>query len=95
MDSECIVGKNEVQWTPEAAVTPSSQLPGFVDFLKQADLFEPFVEQAPLSYSNPNVPQVRDVLGTLLLGVLAAHASSRHPRTRFLGNPHLFHNHPH
>ena len=48
------------------------QLPFFVDLLKQADLFEPFVEQAPLSNSTPNAPQVRDVLDALLLGVLAA-----------------------
>ena len=68
---DSFVGKIEVKWAPDEAVTPWGQLPFFVDFLKQADLFEPFVEQAPLSYASPNAPQVRDVLGTVLLSVLA------------------------
>ena len=50
------VGKIEVQWAPDEAVTPLGQLPFFVDFLKQSDLFEPFFEQAPLSYTSPNAP---------------------------------------
>ena len=48
-------------------------LPFFVDFLKQADLFDPFVPEAPLEYSSPNAPRVTDVLGRLLLSVASGH----------------------
>ncbi len=53
----------EVRWAPGEAVTPLGQLPFLVDTLKQADLFDPFVRDAP---------RVRDVLGTLLLSVVSA-----------------------
>ena len=59
----------EVKWAPEKAVTPLGQLPFFVDFPKRANLFKPFAERAPLSYSSPNAPQVRDALDTLLMDV--------------------------
>ena len=58
------------QSSPDQAVTALGQLPFFIDFLKQSDLFEPFVAEAPLRYSSPNAPQVRDVLGTLLLAMI-------------------------
>ena len=64
-----LAGRIEVQWAPDEALTALGQLPFFIDFLKQSDLFEPFVAEAPLRYVSPNAPQVRDVLGTLLLAV--------------------------
>lgn len=66
---DSFAGRIEVQWAPDEAVTALGQLPFFIDFLKQSDLFEPFVAEAPLKYVSPNAPQVRDVLGTLLLAV--------------------------
>ena len=71
MALDSFASKLEVHSAPDEAVTSKGQLPFVVDFLKLADLFEPFVKQAPLSYSGSNAPQVRDVLGTVLLGVLA------------------------
>ena len=71
-------GTVEVRWAPEVAVTPLGQLPFFVDFLKQADLFDPFVREAPLQYTIPNAPQVRDVLGTLLLSVVSGASRYAH-----------------
>lgn len=44
MDLDSFVGKIKVQWAREEAVAPLGQLPFLVEFLKQADLFEPFVE---------------------------------------------------
>ena len=67
---DSFAGKIEVRWAPDEAVTALGQLSFFVDFLKQADLFEPFVERAPLAYASPNAPQARDVLGTLVLAIL-------------------------
>ena len=66
---DSFAGRIEVQWAPDEAVTALGQLPFFIDLLKQSDLFEPFVAEAPLRYVSPNAPQVRDVLGTLLLAV--------------------------
>ena len=75
---DSFAGKVEVRWAPEEAVTPQGQLPFFVDFLKQADLFDPFVRQAPLQYTSPNAPRVRDVLGTLLLSVVSGASRYAH-----------------
>ena len=37
-------GRVHVRWSPDEAVTPLGQLPFFIDFLKQAGLFDPYVE---------------------------------------------------
>ena len=60
-----------VEWDPQAAVTPLGQLPFFIDFLKTADLFEPWVTDCPLTYKSHNAPLKADVLGTMLLSILA------------------------
>jgi len=74
-------GKVHVEWDPSAAVTPLGQLPFFIEFLKVSGVFDEFVERCPLKYDSPNAPGKRDVLGTLLLSILAgrhryAHISS-------------------
>lgn len=71
-------GRVHVEWNAQAAVTPLGQLPFFIEFLKTADLFEPWVDQGPLSYTSPNAPAKRDVLGTLFLSVLAGHHRYSH-----------------
>ena len=68
---DSFAGKISVQWAPQEAVTPLGQLPFFIDFLKQSGLFEQLVREAPLSYSSPNAPRPRDVLGTLVLSMVA------------------------
>ena len=52
-------------------MTPLGQLPFFVDFPKQADLFAPFIRAAPLAYTSPNAPKLREVLGTPLLSAVS------------------------
>jgi hypothetical protein len=64
-------GRVHVEWDPQAAVTPLGQLPFFVEFLKTADLFDPWVTESPLTYRSPNAPAKRDILGTMLLSILA------------------------
>jgi hypothetical protein len=64
-------GKVQVEWDPEAALTPLGQLPFFVDFLKTAGLFDAFVADCPLRYDSPNAPRKRDVLGTAMLAMLS------------------------
>ena len=43
-------GRVQVQWDRAAAVTPLGQLPFFIDFLKTAELFNPWVEECPVVY---------------------------------------------
>lgn len=66
-------GKVQVKWAPEAAVSSLGLLPFFIEFLKTSGRFDGWVEDCPLSYQSPNAPQKRDVLGTILLAVLAGH----------------------
>ena len=74
-------GRVRVEWEPHAPVTPLGQLPFFVEFLKTGNLFDPWVEEAPLQYTSPNAPSSRDLLGTILLSVLAGHTRYAHIAT--------------
>lgn len=74
-------GRVHIEWDSDAPVTPMGQLAFFVDFLKTADLFEPWVSQSPLTYTSNNAPQPVDVLGTLLLSVLSGHWRYSHMAT--------------
>ena len=43
----------------------------FAEFLATAGVFDRWVDGCPLRYSSPNASSARDVLGTLMLGILA------------------------
>ena len=49
------------------------QLAFFIEYLKQGGLFDGWVAGCPLHLTSPNAPAKRDVLGTVLLSVLAGH----------------------
>ena len=66
-------GRVHVEWDADEPVTPLGQLPFFIEYLKQGGLFDGWVADCPLSFCSPNAPRKRDVLGTLLLSVLAGH----------------------
>ena len=53
-------------------------LPFFIDYLKQAGLFDAFVADCPLSLTSNNAPKKRDLLGTVLLSVLSGHRRYAH-----------------
>ena len=78
---DTFAGRIQVEWDPDAAVTPLGQLPFFIEFLKVSGLYEAFVADCPLQYKSPNAPEVRDVLGTLFLSVLAGHKRYAHITT--------------
>ena len=61
-----------------APVTPFGQLPFFIDYLKQAGLFDAWVADCPLSFTSPNAPKKRDLLGTVMLSVLSGHRRYAH-----------------
>lgn len=73
MTAETFAGRVQVEWEPAAPVTTMGQLAFFVEFLKQGGLFERFVAGCPLQLTSPNAPSKRDVLGTMMLSVLAGH----------------------
>ena len=70
---DTFAGKIQFKWVPEAEVSSLGQMPFCIEFLKTSGLLENWVKDGPLPYSSPNAPQIRDVLGTILLSVLAGH----------------------
>ena len=75
---DTFAGRIDVEWDSTAPVTPFGQLPFFIDYLKQAGLFNAWVADCPLSLTSPNAPKKRDLLGTVLLSVLAGHRRYAH-----------------
>jgi len=53
IEVEAFAGEVHVEWDPTAAVTPSGQLPFFIEYLKLDHRFSPWVEQCPLRSSFP------------------------------------------
>lgn len=74
-------GRVHVEWDPQSSVTPLGQLPFFIEFLKLGNLLDPWIDDCPLSLTSPNAPGKRDVLGTLLLSILAGHRRYAHVTT--------------
>ena len=70
---DTFAGKVQFRWVPEAEVSSLGQMPFFIEYLKTSGVFENWVNDCPLQYTSPNAPQKRDVLGTILLSVLAGH----------------------
>ena len=70
---DTFAGKIHVKWAPEATVSSLGLMPFFIEFLKTSGLFDKWVEDCPLHYTSANAPEKRNVLGTLLLSVLAGH----------------------
>jgi hypothetical protein len=68
---ETYAGKLRIRWDDSAAVTAMGQMPVFIDFLKTSGLWDGLVADCPLRYTSPNAPSHVDILGTLLMSVLA------------------------
>src|ERR1700724_4600879 len=79
--ADTFAGRVHVEWDSAAPVTPFGQLPFFIDYLKQAGLFDAWVADCPLSFTSPNAPRKRDLLGTVMLSVLAGHRRYAHITT--------------
>lgn len=67
-----------MDWDATGPVTPFGQLPLFIEYLKQGGLFDGWIADCPLSLSSPNAPPKRDLLGAVLLSVLAGHRRYAH-----------------
>jgi hypothetical protein len=79
--ADTFAGRVHIEWDATAPVTPFGQLAFFIDYLKQAGLFDAWVADCPLSLTSPNAPKTRDLLGTVLLSVLAGHRRYAHITT--------------
>ena len=71
-------GRMHVRWDEHAAATPNGQLVFFAEFLATTGVFDRWVGACPLSYRSGNAPDKRDVLGTLMLAMLAGHKRYAH-----------------
>jgi len=74
-------GLVHIEWNHNAEVTLHGQLAFFIEFLKSTNLFDHWVDTCPLELKSPNASKVRDVLGTILLSVLAGHTRYSHITT--------------
>jgi len=63
-------------------VSSLGRMPFCIEFLKTSGLFDKWVEDCPLRYSSGNAPEKRDILGTLVLSVLAGHWRYAHINAR-------------
>lgn len=64
-------GRMHVRWDDGAQATPHGQIVFFAEFLVAAGVFDNWTKGCPLHYTSPNASRVRDVLGTLMLGILS------------------------
>jgi hypothetical protein len=71
MQVQTLGGRMHGRWDDTAQATPHGQLVFFAEFLATAGLFDRWVQSCPLSYTSPNASSKREVLGTLMLGILA------------------------
>jgi hypothetical protein len=71
MVADTMGGRMHVRWDESAQATSHGQIVFFAEFLATAGVFDRWVEACPLQYSSPNASRPRDVLGTLMLGILA------------------------
>ena len=75
---DTFAGNVPVEWDTSASLTSLGQLPFFIEYLKVSGLFDAFIADCPLHYTSPNAPRKRDVLGTVMLSVLAGHRRYAH-----------------
>lgn len=78
MPVDTLGGRMLVRWDEGAQATPNGQLVFFTEFLAATRVFENWVEQCPLAYISPNASSKHNVLGRLLLAVLAGHKRYAH-----------------
>jgi hypothetical protein len=74
-------GKVFIRWDPDASVTGFGPVAYFIEFLKTNGLWEKWVQDCPLHYTSPNAPPKQDILGTVMLSVLAGHKRYAHITT--------------
>jgi Transposase DDE domain group 1 len=75
---ETLGGRMQVRWDGGGAATPHGQLAFFAEYLAVTGVFEEWVKECPLAYESSNAPEAKDVLGTLVVSLLAGHHRYSH-----------------
>jgi hypothetical protein len=78
---DSFAGRITVEWDRNAPLTPLGQAAFFIQFLKVAGVFDALVADCPLHRTSANAPDNRDVLGTIVLSILAGHKRYAHVTT--------------
>ena len=78
LDVAAFGGPLGIRWDEDAKVTRWGGLSYFATFLKASRMFDSLVEDAPFVYTSPNAPKVRDVVGTMVLAILAGYSRYCH-----------------
>lgn len=71
LDIPAFGGPLGIRWDESARATPWGGLAYFATFLRTSGLFDRLVADAPFAYASPNAPDVRNVVGTAVLAILA------------------------
>jgi hypothetical protein len=71
-------GRFRAQFTPDLPVSSLGALVFFAQFLATTKAFDSLVADTPLGYASDRAHSPRDVLGTLLLGLLSGHYRYAH-----------------
>jgi len=66
-------GRYRAIFDDNTPVSPLGPSVFFAQFLQAGGRFDALCQDAPLEYRSPNAPAGRDVVGTLVLGILAGH----------------------
>jgi hypothetical protein len=66
-------GRYRASFDEHTPVSPLGPLVFFAQFLQASGRFEALCQDAPLAYGSPNAYPAREVIGTLVLGILAGH----------------------
>lgn len=75
---DTFAGAVKVEWDRSSPLTPLGQMVYFIEFLKVSGRLDALIDNCPLTYTSPNAPNVRDVIGTWVLSVLAGHKRYAH-----------------
>ena len=75
---DTFAGPIKVEWDRSSALTPLGQFVYFIEFLKVSGRLDALMGDCPLTYTSPNAPDVRDVIGTWILSILAGHKRYAH-----------------
>src|SRR3954451_22383746 len=81
--ADTFAGRVHVEWEKGegASMNPLGQLPFSIEYLKQGGLFDGWVAGCPQHLTSPNAPSKRDILGTVMLSLLAGHRRYAHITT--------------
>ena len=75
---DTFAGPVKVEWDETSPLTPLGQIAFFIEFLKISGRLDAAISDCPLVYTSPNAPNVRDVVGTWVLSILAGHRRYAH-----------------